>query len=58
MVLNGLEWWPSFVGLDRAEPPGPGKPLTIIDTGVDLTHEEFASATGDDCPERAVHVRP
>ena len=23
-------------------PPGPGKPLTIIDTGVDLTHEEFA----------------
>jgi hypothetical protein len=42
LVVNGLEWWPSFVGLDRAEPPGPGKPLTIIDTGVDLTHEEFA----------------
>jgi hypothetical protein len=43
MFVNGLEWWPSFVGLDRAEPPGPGKPLTIIDTGVDLTHEEFAT---------------
>jgi len=43
MVVNGLEWWPSFVGLDRAEPPGPGKPLTVIDTGVDLTHEEFVS---------------
>jgi subtilisin family serine protease len=42
LVVNGMEWWPSFVGLDRAEPPGPGKPLTIIDTGVDLTHEEFA----------------
>ena len=42
LVVSGLEWWPSFVGLDRAEPPGPGKPLTIIDTGVDLTHEEFA----------------
>src|SRR3989442_5271333 len=41
MVVSGLEWWPSQVGLDRAEPPGPGKPLTIIDTGVDLTHEEF-----------------
>ena len=27
---------------DGAVPPGPGKPLTIIDTGVDLTHEEFA----------------
>ena len=43
LFLNGMEWWPSFVGLDRAEPPGPGKPLTIIDTGVDLTHEEFAT---------------
>ncbi len=39
--MVGLQWWPSFVGLDRAEPPGPGKPLTVIDTGVDLTHEEF-----------------
>jgi hypothetical protein len=36
------EWWIAPVGLDRAEPPGPGKPLTIIDTGVDLTHPEFA----------------
>jgi hypothetical protein len=36
------EWWISQVGLDRAEPPGPGKPVTIIDSGVDLTHEEFA----------------
>ena len=26
-----------------AASPGAGKPLTIIDTGVDLTHEEFAS---------------
>ncbi len=43
LFMNGLEWWPSSVGLDRAEPPGPGKPLTIIDTGVDFTHEEFAS---------------
>ena len=42
-VPQRQEWWPSFVGLDRAEPPGPGKPLTIIDTGVDLTHEEFAT---------------
>jgi hypothetical protein len=37
------EWWIPFVGLDRAEPPGPGKPVTIIDTGVDLTHQEFAA---------------
>jgi hypothetical protein len=37
------QWWPPFVGLDREEPPGPGKPLTVIDTGVDLAHEEFAT---------------
>ncbi len=41
--LVGQQWWISPVGLDRAEPPGPGKPLTIIDTGVDLTHEEFSA---------------
>jgi hypothetical protein len=35
------EWWIPVVGADRAEPPGPSKVLTIIDTGVDLTHEEF-----------------
>jgi hypothetical protein len=35
------EWWVPFVGVDRAEPPGPGRPLTVIDTGVDLAHEEF-----------------
>ena len=28
---------------NQAVPPGPGKPLTVIDTGVDLAHEEFAS---------------
>ncbi|MEK6274202.1 MAG: S8 family serine peptidase [Actinomycetota bacterium] len=37
------EWWIAPVGLDRAEPPGPGKPLTIIDSGVDLTHQEFVT---------------
>ncbi len=41
--LVGQQWWIAPVGLDRAEPPGPGKPLTIIDTGVDLTHEEFTT---------------
>jgi hypothetical protein len=31
------------VGADRAEPPAPGFPLTIIDTGLDLTHPEFST---------------
>jgi hypothetical protein len=35
------QWWVSAVGADRAEPPAPSRPLTIIDTGVDITHEEF-----------------
>jgi subtilisin family serine protease len=37
------EWWRPVVGADRAAPPGPGRPLTIIDTGVDLTHPELAA---------------
>ena len=41
--LLAREWWVPFVGLDRAEPPGPGKPVTVIDSGIDLTHPEFAS---------------
>ena len=40
------EWWIPLVGLDRAEPPGPGKPLTIVDTGVDVTHAEYAGRPG------------
>lgn len=39
---EGGDWWIPFVHADGAVPPGPGKPLTIIDTGVDLAHEEFA----------------
>ena len=33
------------IGADRVEPPGPELqrfPLTIVDTGLDLTHQEFA----------------
>jgi subtilisin family serine protease len=39
---EGTDWWIPYIHSDGAIPPGPGKPLTIIDTGVDLTHEEFA----------------
>ena len=41
--LSTSEWWVSHVGADRWTPPGPGVPLTMIDSGVDLSHEEFAS---------------
>jgi hypothetical protein len=40
------EWWIPMIGADRAEPPGPGKPVTIIDSGLDVTHPEFAGRVG------------
>ena len=41
--LSVTQWWPSHVGADRWTPPGPGVPLTMIDAGTDLSHEEFAT---------------
>ena len=37
------EWWRTAIGADAATPPGPGKPVTIVDSGLDITHGEFAS---------------
>jgi hypothetical protein len=40
------EWWLPRVGGDRVEPPGPGRPLTIIDSGLDVEHPDFAGRAG------------
>jgi Subtilase family len=40
-VHTSEEWWIPHVGADRWTPPGPGVPLTMIDSGVDLSHAEF-----------------
>jgi subtilisin family serine protease len=40
--LTGSQWWRPTVGADQIEPPGPGVPVTVIDTGIDVTHPEFA----------------
>ena len=40
--LAGFEYWRPLVGADRATPPGPGRPVTVLDTGIDTTHPEFA----------------
>jgi subtilisin family serine protease len=37
------EWWRTAIGADAAPAPGPGKPVTIVDSGLDITHSEFAS---------------
>jgi subtilisin family serine protease len=35
------EWWRAAVGVADLAPPGPGKPVTIIDSGVSIGHPEF-----------------
>jgi len=41
--LLASEWWVAAVGADQLEPPGPGKPVTVLDSGLDVTHPEFAA---------------
>jgi hypothetical protein len=38
-----IGWHHYRVGADRAEPPGPGVPVTVIDSGLDVAHMEFAT---------------
>lgn len=40
--LSSTETWRPLIGADRLTPPGPGRPLTIVDTGLDTSHSEFA----------------
>jgi Subtilase family len=40
--LASLEYWRPLVGADRVVPPGPGRAVTVLDTGLDLAHAEFA----------------
>jgi subtilisin family serine protease len=40
--LVPTEWWRAAVGADLVTPPGPGKPVTVVDSGLDITHPEFA----------------
>lgn len=41
--LQAQEWYLNAVGADQAAPPGPGVPLTIVDSGVDATQPDFAN---------------
>ena len=40
--LQGDEWWLTHIGIDGLTPPGPGVPITVVDTGLDFAHPEFA----------------
>jgi hypothetical protein len=41
--LVQYQWWIPAIGADQFDPPGPGKPLTIIDSGLDVSHPEFGA---------------
>ena len=40
--LQAEEWWRSQIGIDGLTPPGAGVPVTVVDSGIDVTHPEFA----------------
>jgi hypothetical protein len=39
--LFALEWWLPRVGAASVASPGPGRPVTVIDSGLDTSHPEF-----------------
>src|SRR6476659_2349737 len=39
--LSDTEWWRSDVHIDSLDPPGPGVPVTLVDSGVKFGHPEF-----------------
>jgi hypothetical protein len=43
LATPAIGWHLYHVGADKAEPPGPGVPITVIDAGLDVTHMEFAA---------------
>lgn len=44
--LLPLAWHLQRIGADAVEPPGPGVAITLIDTGIDMKHPEFATRPG------------
>ncbi|MGZ4316212.1 MAG: S8 family peptidase [Gaiellaceae bacterium] len=36
------EWWRAAVHVDTLTPPGPGVPVSLVDSGVEFGHPEFA----------------
>jgi subtilisin family serine protease len=39
--LQADEWWLAQIGIGGLTPPGPGVPVTIVDSGLDVDHPEF-----------------
>jgi hypothetical protein len=43
--LMAQEWWRAAVHIDALTPPGPGVPVSIVDSGVSFQHPEFVGDT-------------
>jgi subtilisin family serine protease len=43
LAVPAIGWHHYRVRADRAEPPGPGVPITVIDSGLDTSHMEFSA---------------
>src|SRR4051794_29420531 len=41
--LSDAEWWRSDVRIDSLDAPGPGVPVTVVDSGVKFGHPEFVN---------------
>src|SRR3954454_5885640 len=41
--LSDTEWWRADVHVDTLDPPGPGVPVTLVDSGVKFGHPEFVN---------------
>jgi hypothetical protein len=39
--LVPTEWWRAAVGVETLTPPPAGRPVTIVDSGIDVMHPEF-----------------
>ena len=39
--LVPTEWWRTAIGVDTLTPPVAGKAVTIVDSGIDVTHPDF-----------------
>ncbi len=39
--LVASEWWRAAIGITDLPPPPPGRPVTIVDSGIDVSHPDF-----------------
>jgi subtilisin family serine protease len=56
--LLPFEWWRAAIGADQLDSPGPGKPVTVVDSGLDVTHPEFASRPNTEILNRQTTSEP